>query len=102
MRTTYNLITSSWLFFGRISSMCDVRSGYVSSTRARMARWAEDFSLDFAPGASLGNCRQHSCRGKWPASTGRNHMTDSFLNMARGSTSDLQWRVYRPSDCNNG
>lgn len=49
----YSFTTSSWDFFGRISSMCGVRSGYVSRILARMARCTDDLTLDLAEGVML-------------------------------------------------
>ena len=53
IRAIYSLTKSNCSFFGMISSMCGARRGYSSTTLPRMARWADDLTLDFAPGVML-------------------------------------------------
>ena len=52
-RRSHNLSRSSCDFLGIISSICDARSGYVSIILERMARWADDLTLDFEPAEIL-------------------------------------------------
>lgn len=49
----YSFTRSSWDFLGITSSICGASRGYVSATLVRIARWAEDFTLDLAPAEIL-------------------------------------------------
>lgn len=49
-------IASSCSFLGTISSICGASKGYVWTSCVRMARWTEDFTLDFEPGDILYWC----------------------------------------------
>ena len=55
----YSLIKSNCSFFGSMSSIYGSNLGYSSRTFERMARWALDFTLDFAPEVMLSSCQLH-------------------------------------------